>query len=100
MNDPRPADPTVRRIRDEISDLDHVILDAINARLVLVAELKRHKEGRGLPFVDPERERQLLDELLSANRGPLSETGLRELFCELLDLMKREVSRDGAPRDS
>jgi len=89
-------DPTVRRIREEISDLDRAILDTINARLELVAELKRHKEERGLAFVDPDRERQLLDDLLSANRGPLSETGLRELFCELLDLMKREVSRDGS----
>ena len=94
MSDPRPADPTVRRIREEISDLDRAILDAINTRLELVAELKRHKEQNGLPFVDPERERQLLDELLAANRGPLSESGLRELFCELLDLTKREVARD------
>jgi len=94
MSDPQ-LDPTVRRLRDEISDLDRAILDAINARLELVAELKRHKDDRGLAFIDPDRERQLLDDLLSANRGPLSETGLRELFCELLDLMKREVSRDG-----
>ena len=90
-------DPTVRRIRDEISDLDRAILDTINARLELVAELKRHKDEQGLPFIDPERERQLLDDLLSGNRGPLSETGLRELYCELLDLMKREVSQDGRP---
>ena len=94
MSDPQ-LDPTVRRLRDEISDLDRAILDAINARLELVAELKRQKDDRGLAFIDPDRERQLLDDLLSANRGPLSETGLRELFCELLDLMKREVSRDG-----
>jgi chorismate mutase len=94
MSDQQPY-PTVSRLRDEISDLDRAILDAINARLELVAELKSYKESNGLPFVDPDRERQLLDELRSANRGPLSEEGLRELFCEVLDLMKREVSRDG-----
>ena len=99
MSDPRP-DPTVRRIREEISDLDRAILDAINARLELVSELKRHKMEHGLPFVDPERERQLLDELLAINRGPLSDSGLRELFCELLDLTKRELARDdGRPTD-
>jgi 3-deoxy-7-phosphoheptulonate synthase/chorismate mutase len=86
---------TVSELRDEISDLDRAILDAVNARLVLVAELKRYKEENGLPFVDPDRERQLLDDLIAANRGPLSDAGLRELFCELLDLMKREVARDG-----
>jgi chorismate mutase len=82
-------------LRDEISDLDRAILDAVNARLELVAELKRHKDERGMPFVDPERERQLLEDLVSANRGPLSEEGVRELFCEVLDLVKREVTRDG-----
>ncbi|HXF99085.1 MAG TPA: chorismate mutase [Gaiellaceae bacterium] len=89
------SDPTVRRLREEISDVDRAIVDAVNARLELVAELKRYKASRGLPFVDPERERQLLEELAAANRGPLSSEGLRELVCELLDLTKREVSGDG-----
>jgi chorismate mutase len=92
------TDPTVQRLREEISDLDRAIVDAVNARLELVARLKRHKASMGIPFVDPERERQLLDELTSANRGPLSDEGLRELFCELLDLTKRET-RDGGPAD-
>lgn len=95
----RPTDPTVERLREEISDLDRAIVDAVNARLELVADLKRHKASKGIPFVDPERERQLLDELVSVNRGPLSAEGLRELFCELLDLTKREVTRDGGPAD-
>jgi chorismate mutase len=89
------TDPTVQRLRDEISELDRSILDAVNGRLELVAALRRHKEEVGLPFLDPDRERQLLDELASANRGPLSDDGLRELFGELLDLTKREVAGDG-----
>jgi chorismate mutase len=89
------SDPTVRRLRAEISDLDRAIVDAVNARLELVAELRQYKISNGIPFVDPERERQLLEELASINRGPLSTEGLRELFCELLDLTKREVTRDG-----
>ena len=75
------------------------ILEAANARLELVAELKRYKDENGLPFVDTDRERALLDTLAAANSGPLSEAGLRELFSELLALMKREVSRDGETGD-
>jgi chorismate mutase len=89
------TDPTVQRLREEISELDRSILDAVNGRLEVVAALRRHKQEAGLPFVDPDRERQLLDDLVSANRGPLSDEGLRELFCELLDLTKREVAGDG-----
>lgn len=98
MND-HASDPTVRRLRAEISDLDSAIVDAVNARLELVAQLRRYKASKGIPFVDPERERQLLAELASANRGPLSTEGLHELFCELLDLTKREVTRDGGRPD-
>ena len=89
------TDPTVQRLREEISELDRSILDAVNGRLELVAALRRHKHEVGMPFLDPDRERQLLDDLVSANRGPLSDEGLRELFCELLDLTKREVAGDG-----
>jgi chorismate mutase len=89
------TDPTVKRLRDEISELDRSILDAVNGRLELVAALRRHKQEVGLPFLDPDRERQLLDDLASANGGPLSNEGLRELFSELLDLTKREVAGDG-----
>ena len=65
----------------------------MNARLRLVARLKRYKESRGLEFVDLEREEWMLNYLLRANRGPLSTDGLRELFTEILDLTKREVTR-------
>jgi chorismate mutase len=88
------TDPTVRRLRDEISDLDRTIVDAVNARLEIVARLRSYKASKGIPFLDPERERQIVDELLSANRGPLSTQGLRELVHEVLDLTKREVRRD------
>lgn len=95
MTAPSP-DPTVNRLRDEITALDRSILEAVNARLELVAELKRHKEDNGLPFVDRERERALVERLVDANRGPLSDDGLREFYRCLLDLLKREASSDDA----
>jgi chorismate mutase len=98
MND-AGSDPTVRRLRDEISDIDRAIVDALNARLEVVARLKRYKDSNEIPFLDADRERQLLDDLVLSNRGPLSTEGLREFFCELLDLTKREVTRDGAGPD-
>jgi chorismate mutase len=86
-------DPLIRQLREQISDNDRAIVDAVNARLKLVARLKDYKESRGLSFVDPEREEWMLQYLTRANRGPLTAEGLRELFTELLDLTKREVDR-------
>jgi chorismate mutase len=87
------ADPLIRQLREQISDADRALVEALNARLRLVARLKRYKESRGLEFVDLQREEWMLNYLLRANRGPLSADGLRELFTEILDLTKREVAR-------
>ena len=86
-------DPVIRQLREQLSDVDRGLVDAVNARLKLVAQLKRYKESRGIEFVDPEREEWMVNYLLRANRGPLSDEGLRELYIEVLDLTKREVAR-------
>jgi len=84
----------IRQLREQLSDNDVRIVEAINARLQLVARLKRVKEERGIDFLDPAREEWMLQYLARANRGPLSSAGLREIYVELLNLTKREVARD------
>jgi len=86
-------DPVIRQLREQLSDNDVRIVEAINARLKLVARLKQVKEDRGIGFLDPAREEWMLQYLSRANRGPLSVDGLREIYTELLDLTKREVQR-------
>ena len=83
----------IRQLREQISDNDRAIVEAINARLKLVARLKQYKESRGLEFVDPDREEWMVQYLMRANRGPLSADGLRDIFAALLDLTKREIAR-------
>jgi len=86
-------DPLIRQLREQLSDNDVRIVEALNARLKLVARLKRVKEERGIGFLDPAREEWMLQYLTRANQGPLSPEGLREIYTELLDLTKREVGR-------
>jgi len=86
-------DPVISQLREQLSDNDVRIVEAINVRLKLVARLKAVKEERGIGFLDPAREEWLLQYLTRANRGPLSADGLGEIYSELLDLTKREVAR-------
>jgi chorismate mutase / prephenate dehydratase len=94
----RPADPehdpVVRDLRERITEVDQAILEAANARLELVRELREHKIAQGWDFVDPGREERLLDALARANPGPLSEEAVRQLFIDLLALTKRELASD------
>jgi 3-deoxy-7-phosphoheptulonate synthase len=85
-------DPVISRLREEISDNDRSLLEAINTRLELVTQMRSHKEARGMAFDDEERERRLLRYLESTNRGPLSREGLEEIFRALLELTKREAA--------
>jgi chorismate mutase len=84
-------DPLIAELRARISEVDREVLAAFNHRLELVARLKRHKDELGLDFVDPDRERRMLEELRAANPGPLSNEGVEALLRALLDLTKREV---------
>ena len=85
-------DPVIRQLREQVSDNDRALIEAINARLRLVTKLKSYKESRGIDFVDPEREEWMLRDMSRANRGPLSQDGLLEIYAAILDLTKREVS--------
>jgi chorismate mutase len=85
-------DPVIGQLREQISDNDRALVQALNRRLELVGRLKRYKESRGLAFVDPEREEWMLRDLLRANRGPLTGEGLRAIYAEILELTKREVA--------
>jgi len=87
-------DPVVRELRERITEADHAILDAANARLELVRELREHKLAQGWDFLDPGREERLLDALAHANTGPLSDEAVRQLFTDLLALTKRELASD------
>jgi chorismate mutase len=86
-----PEDPYVLGVRREISDLDRSLVELVNKRLKLVARLKRYKDEHGIGFVDLAREEWMLQYLQRANRGPLSEAGLAQIYHDLLALMKQEV---------
>jgi chorismate mutase/prephenate dehydratase len=86
-------DPVIRQFRDQISDNDLKIVDAVNKRLKLVAQLHDYKAEHDIDFVDPDREAWMLTYVSRANKGPLSAEGLREIYDHLLSLTKAEVLR-------
>ncbi len=86
-------DPVMQELREQVESVDRQILEAINARIGLVAQIRRHKAENGIDFLDPGREEWLLQHLVEANAGPISEEGVRELFKTILDLVKRELAQ-------
>jgi prephenate dehydrogenase len=81
-------------LRNEISELDGRLLELLNRRLELVAAVRDHKDEAGERWIDPEREAELLQALVAANRGPLSERAVRSVFSAILDVLKEEVAAE------
>jgi prephenate dehydrogenase len=85
-------------LRAEIEALDRQLLETLNRRLELVAAVRRHKDATGERWIDPEREAELLQTLVAANGGPLSERGVRAIFAAILDVLKQEVAAERPAR--
>jgi chorismate mutase len=91
MTEVTARDHVIDRLRDEIADVDRRLVATINARLALVKKMRKYKEERGIPFLDPAREEWMLQYLKRANVGPLSSEGLAELYTHVLALTKDEL---------
>ena len=85
-------DPVIKNYREQISDNDLKILEALNRRVKLVQSLKDYKEGHGYNFYDPAQEDWVVTYLCRANKGPLSNEGLREIYELILQVAKREAA--------
>ncbi len=86
------TDPVIRQYREQISDNDLKILEALNKRVQLVKTLKDYKESHGFSFYDAAQEDWVITYLCRANRGPLSNETVREIFGVLLQLVKKEAA--------
>ena len=81
-------------LRNEISELDRRLLELLNRRLELVASVRNYKDAAGERWIDPEREAELLQALVTANPGPLSERSVTSIFSAILDVLKQEVAAE------
>jgi chorismate mutase len=93
------VDPRVVDLRERIALADREILEKVNERLELADALRRYKLERGYPAIDRAREEWLITHLTELNGGPLSATGVRQLFETLIEIGKREGG-DGHPPSS
>lgn len=100
-SEPRPED--MEPWRQRIDAVDQVITALLNERARFAAEIGHLKKRMDLPVYAPEREHQVLENVLRANRGPLPEEAVRRLFERIIDetrsLERRLASRDN-PADN
>ncbi|WP_445815863.1 bifunctional 3-deoxy-7-phosphoheptulonate synthase/chorismate mutase [Staphylococcus aureus] len=96
--------------RSEIVSLNHQILDLLSKRAELAQKIGEEKLKQGTRIYDPQREKEMLNDLIDSNKGPFNDNTIKQLFKEIFkastDLQKSEnekhlyVSRKLKPEDT
>jgi chorismate mutase/prephenate dehydratase len=71
-------------IREKIDALDRQLLELINQRLALAAEIGRIKRNTGEEIYVPEREDAVLRKVVAHNKGPIKDEALRAIYREIM----------------
>jgi chorismate mutase len=71
--------------RMKIDEVDRVLVALLNKRAMYADEIGKIKQKLGLPAYSPQREQEVLDNIMKNNPGPLSDLALRRLFERIID---------------
>lgn len=74
----------LEKLRKEIDGIDNEILDILNRRAQVVVEIAKIKRSGNAKFYSPERERKILERLITLNKGPFPNDTLKVIYREIL----------------
>lgn len=87
--------------RKRIDQIDLRLLELLNERAQCAVEIGHHKKRLSLPAWSPEREAEILRNVVRANPGPLDDSAVRRLFERIIDearsLERRSMDDEGMP---
>jgi chorismate mutase / prephenate dehydratase len=76
--------PSLAAIREEIDSIDRELIALLNRRAAASVEVARIKRSGDVSTYVPSREQEVLNNVLGANEGPLTETHVRAIWSEIL----------------
>lgn len=83
----------LERWRAEIDLIDAELLRLLNRRASIVVAIGRLKQRAGLPFHDPNRERNILGRVNQINVGPMDERAVIKIFGRIIFESRRIASK-------
>lgn len=100
----------LQEYRDEIVEINEKILGLLSKRGKIAQKIGEEKRKQGTLVYDPQREKEMINQLLDQNEGPFNDNVIKQLFKEIFkastDLQKSEnekhlyVSRKLKPEDT
>ncbi|MDP9266946.1 MAG: chorismate mutase [Acidobacteriota bacterium] len=74
--------------RKKIDELDRKMVELLNERAKAAQEIGRQKRSTAMPIYEPERESKIFENVKAANRGPLSDLDVTQVFERIIDIMR------------
>jgi chorismate mutase len=79
--------------RNKIDEIDKRLVELLNERAAYADEIGKIKEQLGMEAYSPKREKEVLENILRHNKGPLNDLALRRLFERIID-ESRKLERE------
>lgn len=79
--------------RDKIDEIDKKLVALLNERARCADEIGKIKEQMGIEAYSPKREKEVIDNIIRHNAGPLNALALRRLFERIID-ESRKLERE------
>ena len=83
--------------RSKIDELDRQLVELLNQRARAAHEIGKLKKPAGMPIYEPDRERNVFENVRKLNRGPLPDRDLLRIYERLIDVMRQIQKEEIAP---
>ena len=78
----------MEKLRSQIDELDNTLLKLLNKRAKYVIKIGKIKQKEKRDVLVPLREKELLDRLRKANKGPMANEMVVSIFQQIIDTLK------------
>ncbi len=88
----------ITECRKKIDELDRKLVQLISERAECAREIGRLKRNTQMPIYEPDREKTIFANVCAANRGPLPDRMLLQVYERLIDVMRQVQKQEFAPK--
>ena len=83
--------------RKKIDELDRNLVDLLSQRAHAAHEIGKLKRDEGMPIYEPDRERNVFNNVRGLNPGPLPDRDLMRIYERIMDVMRQIQQEEIAP---
>ncbi len=85
--------------RKKIDELDTRLVALLNERAQAAQQIGKLKRNTNMPIYEPDREKIIFENVRRANRGPLPDSELRQVYERIIDVMRNIQKVEIVPKE-